>query len=397
MSLNYNFFTKILSKNDKVNYTAYKLNSPGMVLFSLIDDKPLACLQFLTQDSNTNTIITERPNKSTSELMKFQGMINKDNKEFELVITNLSDSGYINFNIIKSNKDATKVNTQGLNYINELRPRESYSVKCDKSTKKAMILSADVNDNDDKTMLKVAENNKNTDSGTYLYLTVTPQNNNKKLCESYSKTTWKCPNVLIINSTLPKSRSRLSFYPSINNNILVSNTSYIEESYDMKESCDIDLYVPKKKKTLRKKKTLKPQMMDNIDNIISTSFVSTIKHGKEIKEHGVKTNVEYNYEKTSIKCIIGLSVSDKLVFIEQSIDELKDEADRMIKSYINNKYKTFLETSVYNSNECCICLEEKPDVVFYQCGHKCIHESCSKLLLRKCPLCRTSISALLTI
>ena len=73
-----------------------------MVLFSKVDGSPLASLHFRCQDSNYNKgrcIITKRPESSNFKC-DFQGIVNKDEQEFELVITILCNEGNINFNIM---------------------------------------------------------------------------------------------------------------------------------------------------------------------------------------------------------------------------------------------------------------------------------------------------------
>ena len=45
---------------------------------------------------------------------------------------------------------------------------------------------------------------------------------------------------------------------------------------------------------------------------------------------------------------------------------------------------------VFKSEQCVICLEEKPKVLFCLCGHICVCEKCIKIKrLTKCPVCKT--------
>lgn len=49
---------------------------------------------------------------------------------------------------------------------------------------------------------------------------------------------------------------------------------------------------------------------------------------------------------------------------------------------------------IYIENECCICMNGKPDLIFYQCGHQCCHADCAQdLQNNRCPLCRNNIRA----
>ena len=55
------------------------------------------------------------------------------------------------------------------------------------------------------------------------------------------------------------------------------------------------------------------------------------------------------------------------------------------KKQIINIEKTFKE------DNCVICLEKQPNVLFCNCGHLCVCEKCSKKGegLEKCPICKT--------
>ena len=45
---------------------------------------------------------------------------------------------------------------------------------------------------------------------------------------------------------------------------------------------------------------------------------------------------------------------------------------------------------IFKSEECIICMDKKPSVLFCNCGHKCICEECYKLKsISACPICKT--------
>lgn len=56
------------------------------------------------------TLITKR-NITSNIKCDFQGIISIDDQEFEPVITNLTNLGYINFNIFKKNIKTDKINS----------------------------------------------------------------------------------------------------------------------------------------------------------------------------------------------------------------------------------------------------------------------------------------------
>jgi hypothetical protein len=139
----------------------------------------------------------------------------------------------------------------------------------------------------------------------------------------------------------------------------------------------------------------------NDDNIMS-SYATTVGKGRKIVVHSSSTNIEYNYDTSSTPCVIGLSVSDKIQFTSApSNDELMVLAKEMLKDFLENSSKGLLDslTKVYPSEQCAICLtdDERPDIVFYQCGHQCCHNECFQGRLHNCPMCRCIITASLKV
>ena len=52
--------------------------------------------------------------------------------------------------------------------------------------------------------------------------------------------------------------------------------------------------------------------------------------------------------------------------------------------------KTINEIKTYKTDECVICLENKNNVLFCNCGHICVCEKCNEIKrLTKCPVCKT--------
>ena len=51
---------------------------------------------------------------------------------------------------------------------------------------------------------------------------------------------------------------------------------------------------------------------------------------------------------------------------------------------------TINEIKTYKTDECVICLENKNNVLFCNCGHICVCEKCIEIKrLTKCPVCKT--------
>jgi hypothetical protein len=175
-----------------------------MVLFSKVDGSPLAALHFRTQNNHVQNdnngkrgraLITKRPYNSEYKC-DFQGLVDCDDQEFELVISNLSHQGHINFNLLKTDSKVDTVNPGGLNEINELRPGESYAVQCDQTDNKVLVLSTIKNETTgEKTTVKEDEASGNKPTGSYFFLSVVPQIDCPELVAQFAETEWACVDV----------------------------------------------------------------------------------------------------------------------------------------------------------------------------------------------------------
>lgn len=160
------------------------------------------------------------------------------------------------------------------------------------------------------------------------------------------------------------------------------NSRMVEEHNSMRKKSMIDV------------KKSKPQTFQTIQD----SYAGKIEGGRKIDVHSAFTGVEYAYDTAAEPCVIGLSISDKVVFRDLPSQEYMTKVgSEMIEDFIKSQGKEFLDklTKVYEEATCIICLDddEKPDTIFYQCGHKCIHQECMDNKLDKCPLCRNHITA----
>ena len=211
--LNLKYFKKLYSEGEYIGYQP--IGSP-IILFSEIDGTPLAALHFNPSagvgakvDDVIQSIICDRPSMSDSNIQYFQGLINTNEQEFEFVISNLSDKGNINFNIMKTDDKVVSVNPLGLNEINELRPNESYAVRCDQQNNLALILNT-IKDKVTKKTISLKEDEekaketKQKAKGTYFYLSIVPQLGKEYLCKRYEKTVWKTVDCFVVKREKPK-------------------------------------------------------------------------------------------------------------------------------------------------------------------------------------------------
>ena len=125
----------------------------------------------------------------------------------------------------------------------------------------------------------------------------------------------------------------------------------------------------------------------------------------------IKTNFLnlYTGDTTDI-CFWGINFENPLVTIRERIDYIKRReyhityqkpfhVEIFLKGrIINNNYPSNLgnnaitinETKTYKTDECVICLENKNNVLFCNCGHICVCKKCIEIKrLNKCPVCKT--------
>lgn len=203
------YFRKLHEKNSGGRkFSAYRPLGRPVILFSLIDGSPIASLHLTTSGSNevdSKCVITERPENCVDKDVQFQGLINNDNQEFKLVISNLCTEGKINFNIFKQVKSKARTVDTVINNVNCLKPLQSYEIPCDKSTGKAMILKV----SEQKETINKSERNyqnapNNSDEvrkGTYLSLSVVPENK-PNLLEKFRSTKWRCADFIYVTEKI---------------------------------------------------------------------------------------------------------------------------------------------------------------------------------------------------
>ncbi len=489
------FQTILTEEHDGHTLKVIRPTGRPLILFSKVDGSPLASVHL-----NCNggfALFTKRPNKSQFKC-DFQGIVDSDDREFELVITNLSKEGHINFNILKHDEKVNTVNPGGLNEVNELRPYESYSVQCDQETGKALILSTIKKSTSEGKQEKVTvgeaeASSESKPAGTYYFLSVVPELSKAELVGKFKDTKWDCKDLFYLKEKTISNKyeypepgssgwsdleNRLYNRRNIRNSsglfddrMGITDTGFgqvgsgyrssmarcgsghartrlfaqpaggsLEEycdavrecttkmdksggdsggdseeeeeaeeanmSFSLHDECEqcepksmcISLDTPIDINTIGT--SLKNASLDLPEDFIKESYATKVGAGRDIVVNSTETGIEYSFDTPCEACVIGLSISDKLkINSEPDNKDLLEEAKLIVADLIKNHGKDLLAKleKLFESEECAICLEGKKDgrvldTVFYQCGHQCCHSDCSTSL-RKCPLCRTHISA----
>eukprot|EP00656_Telonema_subtile_P038274 TRINITY_DN4296_c0_g1_i3.p1 TRINITY_DN4296_c0_g1~~TRINITY_DN4296_c0_g1_i3.p1 ORF type:complete len:206 (+),score=46.42 TRINITY_DN4296_c0_g1_i3:804-1421(+) len=115
---------------------------------------------------------------------------------------------------------------------------------------------------------------------------------------------------------------------------------------------------------------------------------------------------KFLFEQHSAEASLALGVKTSLELRETSQgdrEELLAELQPRMEAVLGGRSEALLGAvpSIFEPEaQCVVCLnaenESAPDCVLYQCGHRCVHMECSPQL-RRCPMCRASIAAVLKI
>jgi len=226
------FFERTDTKHNKASllesYKAVYTRST-MVLFSRKTRTPLAALTIKADDVGCLSMLTGRPSPKDSSDPHFQGMLNMPNQAFTFTISNLSDKGLINFNVLHTPHRVSTVDpgpSYGINEVNELRVNESYTIEADQRNNRKMILRGKTKTVVDPETLREKEvaltvdetETKTKGEGLYFYLSVVPDASCKALVEKYSEgTIWKvAPGfVRVLTRPPPPMPRRQLFYGSL--------------------------------------------------------------------------------------------------------------------------------------------------------------------------------------
>jgi hypothetical protein len=143
--------------------------------------------------------------------------------------------------------------------------------------------------------------------------------------------------------------------------------------------------------------------MTYIHSNVGKSKVAGVAHSDVvIRQTGGTSYVTYDYSLQSKACKLGMSILENVSFpLTEVITRI--EALELIDEYIDFTHEKMIESikliRKYKTDECVICLSQRPDILFLNCGHVCSCTSCIKIKptddalgnIVKCPLCKAKI------
>ncbi len=169
------------------------------------------------KDNGVRSLLTARPPppNAAPETTYFQGMLDVDRSEFSFVLANLTEEGYLNFNVLHTPHRVSEVDpgpSFGVNQINELRPGEAVTVSADQRTQSAMILTGlkapRASDGSSQPVLVRDDEQKQVQTGLYFHLSVVPDQASPQLIRWFGEgTQWECVPYFVGRAQAPKTKA----------------------------------------------------------------------------------------------------------------------------------------------------------------------------------------------
>jgi len=148
----------------------------------------------------------------------------------------------------------------------------------------------------------------------------------------------------------------------------------------------------------------------SLGELVEAATPAGVVPGRRLMGHGVVARMlieRFDFERPSAVAQLRFGVHEKLQLSmaktladADETEQLKLDVARQIESLRAGRREVLFDSinSVYETNECVICLrsDPRPNAVLYQCGHRCLHLECiQSSQLRRCPVCRAPIAAVL--
>jgi hypothetical protein len=126
---------------------------------------------------------------------------------------------------------------------------------------------------------------------------------------------------------------------------------------------------------------------------VGDTQAGSLTYGKQVEVRSGFTGQEYAYEHPSAPTVLCLSLYPEMKFYP--LPDLDEAVGSELKEWMENEGKELLAAlvAIYKADTCVIDLESPADTVVIQCGHQCLNHA-NVGNLRKCPMCRTPITAL---
>jgi hypothetical protein len=368
-----------------------------------------------------STMMTGRPSPPGIAEPYFQGMLSLPDQPFSFVLTNLSDVGMINFNILHTPHRVSEVNPGprfGINKVNELHEDHSYVLEADQRTGRQMVLAGKtraVVDPTTKVTKQVAvtvdeaeaDSGKNT--GLSFYLSVVPDRQCSSLVDKFAEgTVWRA-SFGFVRQRLVIRPSRSDAYRS--RQVVGRYRSEILHDLDITGSClDDDDYIMIQTATAPDSSPPRNEVTNDgftfVDDYecggnrqlgspahIGKTQAGVLTYGRPIFVRSGCTGKDYDYDKCSEPTVLCMSIWEDMSF--SPLPDVTSELKKIVEDTMGHGGKRLIESlnAVYKTESCVIDLESVADTIICSCGHQCINSANVHQELRLCPLCRSPITA----
>lgn len=465
-------------------FVAYRLLGRPMVLHSVEDGLPLASLhlrvvnrtpaQARQRQGNgsppapepAQALLARRPDRGDSE---FLGIINADNQEFELVMTNLTSSDVLMFDIGGNGRaredefwERTEAsfwsgrhrNDRRLNRSNILWPMkpnrcsENHLYFQDHQEHRRLVLRA----RPDAPAAGGAGGADQADELTGFPIYVYPKYGSRTV-QRFARTSWSCPeNMLVIGtpallegdvhaghniqierpraaggqaapapgsrdavgiaaSSLGVSRERLLQVLGLDDQFLRDMAPAMQHELLRAafHSADLSALEDEPPPESIQQAASQQSLSSSPGRLAMGARPADVAAGRRLLGAGAPHGLlieKFDFEQRGAEAILSLGVRDSMQMVDGGEKPMEPEEEALLLKRLEQLVETrnaeLMEDArskaIYSTPECVVCMESSPppDIVLYQCGHRCVHLQCVESVgLRRCPLCRSPIVALL--
>jgi hypothetical protein len=121
---------------------------------------------------------------------------------------------------------------------------------------------------------------------------------------------------------------------------------------------------------------------------VGTTQAGALTYGEHVDGH------DYAYEHSSEPTVLCMSIWEDMKFLALS-NSVEDELAAEVKEWLENEGRALIASlnAIFKTEICVIDQESEADTIVCTCGHQCLNHANVRNELRKCPICRSPITA----
>ena len=367
MELDTLYFEKIVSPRDAssaCHKDVYKCKTSSLILSSTFrnQEKDLAVLSVFGADgARDHAAIWEYK----TELSPFQAVFDQEDREIDIVVTNLDKEGELIFYLMWD------LDKRSFNEVNCIPPGKSVRVRYNRNTKTSLKLSS----HKDMTVAQnaaLAGSNIHLSQGSRLtYLLIPTLRSTDLYGMGAENLKWKCSDTVVVEDD-----SHLDcvdgqeVFDVMDDDWRDSGT----DSFDCVSDHADSVYAAD---SASKKKI--------IDN---ANVASVVRGNRRYEKENTKQMKVIPCTEWKIETHISMCINTNVVFLNIPAE-----------SYLEERQETQETQRIFKEESCVCCLTSKPTALFIPCGHACVCYQCYNLWgntpqRNRCPVCRQRVRAI---